>query len=54
MTDNEKIMEMLEQIHHENCFLLSTLTTLFMQDETAVKTIKRITESWDDYFKKIV
>lgn len=54
MADNEKIIELLDQIHHENCFMFSTLATLLAQDETITEMAEKLTDAWDREFKRIV
>lgn len=53
MTNEEKIMEMLKQIHHENSFIMSSLTAL-TSDHSLIKITEGIVEEWDKKFKAIM
>lgn len=47
MNNEEKIIAMLERIHHENCFLLTAMSNMVANDEGTIERVKGIVEAWD-------
>ena len=53
MNNVEKIKLMLEQIHHENCFILETMIRMNTRDEKVIQMVTITTNQWDKKFKNI-
>lgn len=54
MTNEERIIAMLERIHHENCFLLTAMSNMVAHDEEITEKIEGIVEDWDNNIKAIM
>lgn len=55
MTNEEKIIAMLERVHHENCFIFESVTRMLTaNNKEAVDGVISLIDGWDAEIKEIM
>lgn len=55
MTNDEKIIEMLERVHHENCFIFESVTRMLTaNNKSVVDGVMELIDGWDAEIKAIM